>query len=100
MAVHPIPLSERIENAKCGLVSQPEYCPCLIRQWAEMPVKAYFGRSLQWRGLFRRLGLEMTANPTYQKVAEMIKETDEEFLVELLILASPIWGAKREEEKT
>ena len=90
-AVRPIQLAERICNAKHGVVSQPEYCPRLVRKWAEMPIKAYFGRSIKWRMLFRQLGLDLKANPTYQEVAAMIHEADPEFMGELLLLASPVW---------
>ena len=100
MVVQQIPLSERIKGAERGVVSQPEFCSCLIQQWAETPIKAYFGRSsFRWRPLFRRLGLEPTANPTYQEVAAMIHETDEEFTAELFILANPIWEAERGREE-
>ena len=41
--------------------------------------------------LFRQLGLDLKANPTYQEVAAMIHEADPEFMGELLLLASPVW---------
>ena len=102
MMVHQIPLSERMDNARRGCVSQSEYTPCLIQQWGNTPVKAYFGRSNKWEMLFRQLGLELTENPTYQEVAAMIHMNDEEFTSELLLLASPIWDAesKKGEAKT
>lgn len=94
VTVHPISLSERIKTARSGRVSQSEYCPCVIQQWGNTPIKAYFGRSNKWRMLFRHLGLEPTENPTYQEVAAMIDPKDEEFTTELLLLASPVWDAK------
>ena len=101
MTVQQIPLSERIETTKRGKVCQASYCDCLIRQWAETPIKAYFGRSSsQWRMLFRRLGLPMTANPTYQEVAVMIARDDVELTEELYLLASPIWEAAKRRAKT
>ena len=100
ITVHPIPLADRMSTARHGKVSQPEYCFCLVRQWAQMPIKAYFGRSRKWRTLFRCLGLELSANPTYQEVAAMINEVDEEFTSELLLLADPIWEIKNGGKKT
>ncbi|MGO5024544.1 hypothetical protein ACTQ4E_15915 [Lawsonibacter sp. LCP25S3_G6] len=100
VTVHPIPLSERIKTAKRGRVSQSEYCPCVIQQWGNTPIKAFFGRSTKWKTLFGHLGLELTQNPTYQEVAAMIDPNDEEFTTELLLLASPIWDAKKGDTKT
>lgn len=93
--VRQIPLSTRIDAATRGMVSQSEYCPCVIQQWGNTPIKAYFGRSTKWRMLFRLLGLELTENPTYQEVAAMIDRHDEEFTTELRLLASPVWDAKK-----
>ena len=100
MTVQQIPLSQRIETAKRGKVSQPEYCLCLVQQWANTPIKAYLGRSSsQCRMLFRRLGLDMKANPTYQEVADMIAKDDVDFIEELYLLASPIWETTRKEKE-
>ena len=91
ITVQPIPLADRVATARRGQISQPEYCHCLVRQWAQMPVKAYFGRSDKWKTLFRLLGLELSANPTYQEVAAMIDQADVDFTAELHLLAAPIW---------
>ena len=95
ITVHQIPLAARVSVARHGQISQPEYCFCLVRQWAQMPVKAYFGRSDKWRALFQRLGLELSANPTYQEVAAMMDPADKEFMNELLLLAAPIWALNK-----
>ena len=38
-----VSLPERIEAAQEGRTRQPEYLPCLVQQWAKMPIRAYFG---------------------------------------------------------
>lgn len=68
-----IPLAERIQSARDGRVCQPEYLPTLVRQWAGMPIKAYFGpHKKELERLYAILGLEPHENPSYQTVAGMI----------------------------
>ena len=43
MQITQVSLNHRIESSKADTVCQPEYLPSLIRRWAEMPIKAYFG---------------------------------------------------------
>ena len=66
-------LSERLASARNGQVCQPEYLPCLILQWARMPIKSYFGSCVQEQEqLYGILGLAPEDNPSYQDVAEQI----------------------------
>lgn len=66
-------LSRRIHITREGKVSQPEYLPALIRQWMEMPIKAYFGSCTEeLRELYFLLGLAPEDNPSYGAVANMI----------------------------
>ena len=43
MELTRVSLPERIEAAQEGRTRQPEYLPCLVQQWAKMPIQAYFG---------------------------------------------------------
>ena len=73
MEITRISLSERIESFKRDQTRQPEYIPCPIRQWAQMPIKAYFGRcTTQQQQLYRLLGLAPESDPPYQAVAAMV----------------------------
>lgn len=68
-----IPLEERLGAARAGRVCQPEYFPCLIRRWAEMPIRTYFGVCNQeLERLCRLLDIAPEDNPSYQDVAAMI----------------------------
>lgn len=92
-----IPLAERIQSAQDGHVCQPEYLPALIRQWARMPIKAYFGPcKKELERLYAILGLKSDENPSYQDVAGMICDpkyalaaVEEEGIGRLLALKTP-----------
>lgn len=68
-----VSLPERIEAARKGRTRQPEYLPCLVQQWAKMPIQAYFGTcKAELERLYHLLGLVSEDTPTYQTVAMMI----------------------------
>ena len=73
MEVTRVPLQTRIQQAGAGKVSQPEYLPTLIRQWAALPIRAYFGGcTAEQQRLYGILGLAAEDNPSYGAVAQMI----------------------------
>ena len=101
-----IPLASRLDAAKNGSVCQPEYVPCLIQAWADMPIKAYFGSQTgALQQLYRILDISEDANPPYQLVAELIFEQmhsctgmDEEALSLLTVPVKAYIGAGEKRE--
>lgn len=73
MKLKPIALAVRITLAEQGEIGQPEYYAGILRQWAQMPIKSYFGshKKAQER-LFRLLDLDPDDNPSYQAVAYLV----------------------------
>lgn len=95
MEVTQVSLSERIEAAQEGRTRQPEYLPCLVQQWAKLPIRAYFGTcKAELERLYHLLGLVSEDTPTYQTVAMMIFDllyTDHERgIVATELLAAPV----------
>lgn len=43
MEYQKIPLKEQLERAEDGCIVHPEYIPCAIRAWADIPLPVYFG---------------------------------------------------------
>ena len=100
MQVQQIPLDERIKIVKADMICDETFFSRMIQQWAEMPIKAYLDSgSPQWKTLCYRLGLEVTANPTYQEIAVMINESDEAFGAVLRLMAGPIWDVAKRRKK-
>ena len=66
-----VSLPERIEAAQEGRTRQPEYLPCLVQQWAKMPIRAYFGPcKAELEQLLEHLKLSPEdANLAYQDIA-------------------------------
>ena len=75
MELTRIPLPIRLAVARSDQVCQPEYFPCLIQEWAKMPIRTYFSTCTEeLQQLYFALGLASEENPSYQAVAEMVND--------------------------
>lgn len=75
MKLTRIPLAKRLDATAHGRTCQPEYIPCLIQGWADMPLKAYFGGQTEaLRRLYKILGISEDANPPYRLAAGLVFE--------------------------
>jgi len=102
-----IPLASRLKDAKDGYVCQPEYTPCLIQEWADMPIKAYFGGQPEaLQKLYGILDIAGDSNPPYRLVAELILDQthsfagmEEEALLLLTVPAKAYVSARQKREE-
>lgn len=77
MVIKPVPLAERITNARNQVYSDSNCIPALIRRWARTPIKSYFAPAYPYDGfaldgLYQYLDLDPEENPEYQDVAKRI----------------------------
>lgn len=95
MELVKVPLQERADAAREGRTAQPEYLPCLVQEWAKMPIQAYFGSCrAELLQLYDLLGFAPEENPSYQAVALRIfndyAASSENAQEEARLLAAPI----------
>ena len=93
MQITQVYMNQRIESGKADTVCQPEYLPSLIRRWAEMPIKTYFGaNTAELQRLYDLLGLAPHDNPSYELTAFLTMDIPEA----RELLAVPILAMLRE----
>lgn len=105
--VKKLPLTERLQNLKDGYPAHPEYVPCAIWSFADVPMSAYLANfDLEMTALADIFGVpkDEFEDYTYKKVAcELVELRDSaeygEFYGEALLhLTAPIrffWQARR-----
>lgn len=108
MAVEMQPLRERVSRLSKGYPAHPEYVPCVIQSFAELPMSAYLqGFESEKEKLSMLLGMETgdIDGMTYKDIACLIYEVKEqgdyEEIVEetVAVLAAPFqlyWQQRKE----
>ena len=94
-----VSLPERMEAAQEGRTRQPEYLPCLVQQWAKMPIRAYFGPcKAELEQLLERLKLSPEDEKlAYQDIAmrvfDLLGSDETRGTAATELLAVPVWTA-------
>ena len=100
-----VSLPERMEAAQEGRTRQPEYLPCLVQQWAKMPIRAYFGPcKAELEQLLERLKLSPEDEKlAYQDIAmrvfDLLGSDGTRGTAATELLAVPVWTAWEQTKK-
>lgn len=100
-----VSLPERMEAAQEGRTRQPEYLPCLVQQWAKMPIRAYFGPcKAELEQLLERLKLSPEDEKlAYQDIAmrvfDLLGSDETRGTAATELLAVPVWTAWEQTKK-